>query len=660
MSLLAPLFLLGLLAVIIPWWLHRLSSNNPPLQDFGSSMFLEASETMSSKQTRLRYLALLLLRTLVLALLALLFAEPVINGIKLLSGGTNKHLLIIDTSLSQKHSDRWQRTRSTADQIIDQISSADEISVISAGNQLIESGAGDFSASAARQQINAMQAGLERLDYSKIASALSTIISESRLPVTVHLVTDTQQTAMPERFTDLAIPGIKEFKLYNTASPEDSNTAVTAQLDYAADNVADLSVIITNDSEQVINRQITVKAEGAVLAAEALSINANDTFIHRFTDLDTRNANGRLSVEIDPPDKLPDDDKWTVAVPDGKRTDISILQGNNVTVARNYIAAAIESDPRFQIKEIAADSFSAGEAGGLVIVPDAATLSDRAGSRLQQYITDGGSALIIAGSTPHSAQMRRLLSISTNNSSLTPQKAEPSGIEFRVAGIDTAHPLTSDLSNNWRALSVLQYMPVSTTDEKPPLIELGNGAPLLIEKNVGDGSVLILTSALDVSWNNLAIDPLFVAFVIRSIEYLSGDTGARLTRSVGDIISAPPGTQVLGPDGETLRSLADANTKGTVTLEQPGVYTLRSASGSRHLSVNTDPRESNLNTITEALQERWQALTTVSTNETDATSVAKQSTTNKGFWRWLLPLLAIVVLIESLFSHRHLWIKRGA
>ena len=172
--------------------------------------------------------------------------------------------------------------------------------------------------------------------------------------------------------------------------------------------------------------------------------------------------------------------------------------------------------------------------------------------------------------------------------------------------------------------------------------------------------MLILTSALDVSWNNLAIDPLFVAFVIRSIEYLSGDTGARLTRSVGDIISAPPGTQVLGPDGETLRSLADANTKGTVTLEQPGVYTLRSASGSRHLSVNTDPRESNLNTITEALQERWQALTTVSTNETDATSVAKQSTTNKGFWRWLLPLLAIVVLIESLFSHRHLWIKRGA
>ena len=99
MSLLTPLFLFGLLAVIIPWWLHRLSSNNPPLQDFGSSMFLEKSETMSSKQTKVRYRKLLSLRVLMLGLLALLFAEPVINGIKLPGVSSNRHLLIIDTSL---------------------------------------------------------------------------------------------------------------------------------------------------------------------------------------------------------------------------------------------------------------------------------------------------------------------------------------------------------------------------------------------------------------------------------------------------------------------------------------------------------------------------------------------------------------------------------
>jgi len=659
MSLLAPLFLLGLLAAVIPWWLHRLSSNNPPLQDFGSSMFLEASETMSSKQTRLRYLALLSLRILVLALLALLFAEPVFNGIKLLSGGANRHVLIVDTSLSQSHTERWQRTRTTADQIMSEISSADEISVISAGNRLVESGEGDLSATAAQQQINAMQAGLERLDYSKIASSVSAIVSDSRLPVTIHLITDTQQSAMPEQFTDLAVAGVKEFKLYNTASPDDTNTAVTAQLDHAADDIADLSVIISNNSGQDVTRQVTVTAEGTSLVTESVAIGANDTAIRRFTDLDTRDANGRLSIKIDPADDLPGDDTWTVAVPDGERTDISVLQGSKTTVATNYIVAAIESDPRFRKKEIPADSFSAGDAGGVVIVPDAATLSDRASSRLQQFLTDGGSALVIAGNAPHSTQMRKLLSIATTASTSSTPSIEPPGREIRVAGIDTAHPLTSDLSNNWRALSVLRHVPVRTTDDNTPLIELGNGAPLLIERTIGDGKVLILTSALDVSWNSLAIDPLFVAFVIRSIEYLSGDTGASLYRSVGESVSVPPGTQVLNPQGEPLRTLSDVTSRGTLNLDIPGIYTLRSASGSKNLSVNTDPRESNLQAISDESREQWRALTTAPPTETNSTTV-KQQTTNKGFWRWLLPLLAMVVLIESLFSHRHLWIKRGA
>ena len=44
MSLLAPAFLLGLLAIGLPWWLHRLSSDNPNKQRFSSLMFVEPGE----------------------------------------------------------------------------------------------------------------------------------------------------------------------------------------------------------------------------------------------------------------------------------------------------------------------------------------------------------------------------------------------------------------------------------------------------------------------------------------------------------------------------------------------------------------------------------------------------------------------------------------
>ena len=44
MTLLAPLFFAGLLAIGLPLWLHRLSAENPNRQRFSSLMLLEAGE----------------------------------------------------------------------------------------------------------------------------------------------------------------------------------------------------------------------------------------------------------------------------------------------------------------------------------------------------------------------------------------------------------------------------------------------------------------------------------------------------------------------------------------------------------------------------------------------------------------------------------------
>ena len=78
MSLLAPAFLLGLLAIGLPWWLHRLSSDNPNKQKFSSLMFLEPGEPRRVLAKKVQYLLLLALRIGVLVLLAFAFTEPAI------------------------------------------------------------------------------------------------------------------------------------------------------------------------------------------------------------------------------------------------------------------------------------------------------------------------------------------------------------------------------------------------------------------------------------------------------------------------------------------------------------------------------------------------------------------------------------------------------
>ena len=78
MSCWRPRFSSGLLAIGLPLWLHRLSSDNPNKQRFSSLMFLEPGEPRRVLAKKLQYLLLLALRIGVLALLALAFAQPAI------------------------------------------------------------------------------------------------------------------------------------------------------------------------------------------------------------------------------------------------------------------------------------------------------------------------------------------------------------------------------------------------------------------------------------------------------------------------------------------------------------------------------------------------------------------------------------------------------
>ena len=163
MTLLAPLFLLGLLALIIPWWMHLISTDDPPAQDFSSSMFLEQQQTVSSRQARLRYWALLLLRTLAIALLALLFAEPVLKKFKALVDSSTRHLVVVDTSLSQSHKQRWQRTQAQVNDIVSGIATGDQVLVVDAGSAIESSDSNDFTAESAKKELAAMTPGNRRL-----------------------------------------------------------------------------------------------------------------------------------------------------------------------------------------------------------------------------------------------------------------------------------------------------------------------------------------------------------------------------------------------------------------------------------------------------------------------------------------------------------------
>ena len=112
-----PWFLLGLAAIGLPVYLHLLRRHVTTPLPFSSLMFFERGIQSSTRHQRLRYLLLFALRTALLLLLVLAFANPFIRRA---SAGANDKLLllVVDDSFSMKAGSRFADAKQAALQVL--------------------------------------------------------------------------------------------------------------------------------------------------------------------------------------------------------------------------------------------------------------------------------------------------------------------------------------------------------------------------------------------------------------------------------------------------------------------------------------------------------------------------------------------------------------
>src|SRR5690348_9622373 len=97
-----PWFLAGVVGVGLPIWLHLLKRHKTDPRPFPSLMFFERREQSSVVHRRLDYILLFALRTLMLVLLALLFANPFIRRAAPRATGKKMVLVAVDRSFSMR------------------------------------------------------------------------------------------------------------------------------------------------------------------------------------------------------------------------------------------------------------------------------------------------------------------------------------------------------------------------------------------------------------------------------------------------------------------------------------------------------------------------------------------------------------------------------
>jgi hypothetical protein len=189
---------------------------------------------------------------------------------------------------------------------------------------------------------------------------------------------------------------------------------------------------------------------------------------------------------------------------------------------------------------------------------------------------------------------------------------------------------------------------------------LADQTPLLLEKRLGEGRVLLFASGLDNLTNDFPLHPAFIPFIEQTARYLSGlepSGGARLVDSLVELRTGNQSgvsVEVIGPNGEKALSLNQAASAKAFPLTQAGFYEFRRADGHADLiGVNPDRRESDLDVIPDDVLSLWRAGSSRPEGVSAGASTQVEQHPRDLWWFVMLFVLAAAVA-ESLLASRYL------
>ena len=311
------------------------------------------------------------------------------------------------------------------------------------------------------------------------------------------------------------------------------------------------------------------------------------------------------------------------------------------------------STPAIEVRRQPAASFelTALNDAALLVVPDLFALSSSATQRIQQYLESGGALLATLGATNADGAVPLLDDW---------QVRAPGARLVPIGEIDASHPILRD-AQQWRAVRFFRQREVQIADQDRVLIAHADGAPLLVEREVGAGRMLVLTAPIDRAWNDLAIHPTFVQFISQSARYLVGDDSAIVSVSIGTAVptglTATLGGQIFDPTGARVLELGATRNAERLLPTQIGFYEVRHATGARWIAVNTDRRESVLTPLPADYRARWQSLRArESSGQANEALQATNSVQSLG--PWLLWLAALIAIAELVFANQYLMVRR--
>jgi hypothetical protein len=678
MGFLAPWFLAGLAALGVPVFVHLLRRHKSRPRPVSSLMFFERGIQSSTRYRRLRHLLLFALRSVLVLLVVLAFANPYLRRAETDPNG-RLLLIVLDNSFSMRAGTRFSDAKQQALAVLAGKSHTQRAQIMALGGNadlLTQAIADDAQLRAA---LDSIPPGDGHANFGDLARAIRPMAETLRGPIDLYLFSDMQRTAMPANLADTVLPSNVTLILQPVVNGSAPPNWTVESLD-APDSLSDpkdptrsrVQAVVAGFGTPAATKTVSLVVNGKVIATRKIDVPAGGRATVEFAPLDVGYGFNRCEVRINGGDDFPADDATVFAVRRSDPERVLFVHAASDTRSALYFGSALDATAHssFVLQSVAAEQATDLDPSkyALVVLSDALVLPSIFEHALAQYVAKGGSVLIALGASSGRHPRIPLWGgevKDTHDYARTGNPATVGQVDFSYPALEQAQPGRDN--GGWADVKVF-YAAVLNPGSERVAAQLTDGTPLLLEKQLGEGRVLLLTSGLENLTNDLPLHPVFVAFVDRTAHYLSGTdrlSGSKLVdsfvqlRSTATPVGAATNVAVIGPDGQRPLSLSEARTALSIRLERAGFYQIRFANArDAVIGVNPDRRESDLQPLAADVQQLWSGSSGAASSQTAGAQPIAVKYRPVSLWWYVMVLALVVALAETVFASGYMGAPR--
>ena len=682
LTFLAPLFLLGILAVAVPVIVHLVNRERRNAIAFPSLMFLRRVPFRSVRRQRIRHWALFVMRCLALILLAAAFARPFLDRQAENAGaagaGPREVVVLLDRSYSMAYGDRWTRATNAAERAVAGVGAADRASLVLFDHEAIAAAGPTGDVAVLRAALRDARPGSGSTRYAPaLAVAQRLLESAERRRLEVVVISDFQRTGWDGQ----ELPRMPAGAAVATVDVGDSTTANTliTGVDVTRDAVGGVDRAIVavrvarKGARPITDARVTLELNGREVEATRATLPASGAASVTFAPVAVPDATSRGTVRVSvsaAEDRLAVDDVFHFVLARAQVVSVLIIEHPSSPASRTMFlprALGIGDRPTFRVAQRRADRVTAADVdeARVVILHGVGMPSGAVGDRIRALVRGGGGLIVALGESSGGRAWSAASELLPGTVGEIVDRSSDRG--GSLGSLDRSHSALESFrgtrSGDFTSARYLRYRALTPTATDAVLARFDDGTVALAERRVGRGQVLVFSSTFDGYWNDLPVQPVFLPLAQSLVRHAAGWTPERPWETVGHVLALSDGgaasrsaSVAVAPSGDRTR-WAESDSARSVALREQGFYEIRDANAvtpSRIVAVNLDPAESELGAFAPDELSRAVTATGIAGAATTGSTTLGVAERERRQLLWWYVLVAAVLLLaaESLLSNR--------